>query len=295
MIHSGNSSRFIRNLFITYPRLLHVTQPSQDQRFASIGSPRKVWAVSAIHGDADRLMHLHDAIAERIRPGDRLVYLGNYTGYNKAAAACVDEILTFRRLLLSVPGMACSDIVYLKGQQEEIWQKLLQLQFAQDPTNVLLWMLGNGLSATLESYGISPHDGIEACRGGVMTLTRWTSSIREAVRRYPGHEVFNLHHARAAHTDRTAAYPMLFVHAGINAHKTLEAQGDHFWWSHDSFNCIHEPYLPFKKVVRGYDPLRGGVNLNCVTATIDGGCGFGGDLVCAGFDENGNIDKFFEC
>lgn len=63
---------------------------------------------------------MHDAIYDAIRPGDRLVYLGNYTGYSTGAAACVDEILTFRRMI-SIEGMMCSDIVYLKGQQEEMW------------------------------------------------------------------------------------------------------------------------------------------------------------------------------
>jgi serine/threonine protein phosphatase 1 len=29
------------------------------------------------------------------------------------------------------------------------------------------------------------------------------------------------------------------------------------------------------------------MHLNCITATIDGGCGFGGNLVCAGFSGNG--------
>ncbi len=260
-----------------------------------MGKPGRIWAVSAVHGDASRLTGLHDAILEHIRPGDRLVYLGNYTGYSRESSACIDEILTFRRMLLSIEGMACSDVVYLKGQQEEMWQKLLQLQFAPDPTTVLLWMLGNGLSATLESYGFSAHDGIDACRSGTMGITRWTASIREAVRRQPGHEVFAVQHTRAAYSDhRSCEYPMLFVHAGINAAKALDDQGDNFWWADAQFQKISEPYLPFKKIVRGFDPRHGGVHLNCVTATIDGGCGFGGNLVCAGFDESGIVVDMLE-
>lgn len=270
-------------------------QTSGDSRFASIGAPRRIWVVSAIHGNTDRLTAVHDAIYDQIRPGDRLVYLGNYTGYSSGAAACVDEILTFRRMLLSIDGMMCSDIVYLKGQQEEMWQKLLQLQFAPDPTNVLLWMLGNGLAPTLESYGISAHDGIDACRGGAVALTKWTAQIRDAVRRRPGHETFSVHHSRAAFTNESCEYPMLFVHAGLNTKKGLSEQGDHFWWSAARFNEIDQAYLPFKKVIRGYDPARGGMHLNCVTATIDGGCGFGGNLVCAGFAENGEVIDIMEC
>ena len=150
---------------------MHTPLPS-DSRFTCIGQPRRIWAISAIHGDTERLTALHDALYDKIAPGDRVVYLGNYTGHTTGAAASIDEILTFRRMLLSIEGMMSSDIVYVKGQQEEMWQKLLQLQFAPDPANVLLWMLSNGLGPTLESYGLSPTDGIEACRNGIMALTK---------------------------------------------------------------------------------------------------------------------------
>ncbi|MGB4056874.1 MAG: hypothetical protein WBK77_02180 [Alphaproteobacteria bacterium] len=269
-------------------------QTTNDSRFASIGTPRRIWAVSAIHSNAEKLTRIHDALHEHVRPGDRIIYHGNYTGYNDDAVHCIDEILAFRRMVLSIDGMMSSDIIYLKGQQEEMWQKLLQLQFAPDPSNVLLWMLGNGLAPTLASYGISAHDGIDACRSGVMALTKWTASIRNAIRNNPGHEAFGVHHSRAAYTHETSGYPMLFVHAGLNTKKPLGDQDDHFWWSSARFNEISDAYLPFRKVVRGYDPARGGININCVTATIDGGCGFGGSLVCAGFNEGGEVIDMLE-
>lgn len=267
---------------------------AKDNRFSSLGTPNRIWAVSAIHGDLDRLIDLHNAIYHKIRPGDRIVYLGNYVGYGEHGAGCIDEILTFRRLVLSMPGMLCSDLVYLRGQQEEIWQKLLQLQFAPSPGDTLLWMLGNGLSNTLYSYGLSQHDGIEACRHGVMGLTKWTNSIREKVRAHPGHEIFGTHLTRAAHTNDNSAYPMLFVHAGLDANRNLGDQGDTFWWAADEFETITAPYLPWQKVIRGFDPRHKGVVTNCVTATIDGGCGFGGDLVCAGIESDGKMPEILQ-
>lgn len=265
-----------------------------DSRFSSLGTPGRVWAISAVHGDLDRLTRLHDGLYNQIQPGDRLVYLGNYVGYGTESAACVDEILMFRRLVLSIPGMLCSDLVYLRGQQEEMWQKLLQLQFAPDPSGALLWMLGNGLSNTLYSYGLSPHDGIEACRTGVMGLTKWTNAVRETVRRNPGHEAFGTHLLRAAYTNESTDYPMLFVHAGLDASKPLGDQGDTFWWASAEFETMESPYLPFQKVVRGFDPGHKGVHMNCINATIDGGCGFGGELVCAGFDSTGKVVDLLE-
>lgn len=266
----------------------------KDGRFHSLGAPARVWAVSAIHGDAARLTALHDEIWTRLEPGDRVVYHGNYAGFGDAPRETIDEILTFRRMFLSRPGATTGDLAYLRGGQEEMWQKLLQLQFAPDPAGALLWMLGNGLSPTLQAYGISPHDGIEACRYGVMAITKWTAKIREHMRRCPGHEIFGNQLMRAAHTDEAAPYPMLFVHAGIDQNLPLDQQNDAFWWAGAQFETIADPYKPFEKVVRGFDPEHKGLHLNCVTATIDGGCGFGGSLVCAGFDESGAVLDILE-
>ena len=267
---------------------------TKNSCYTSLGNPGRIWAVPAIHGEIERLTKLHDNILEKITPSDRIVYLGNYTGYGNHSAECIDEILTFRRLILSIPGMMPKDLAYLRGAQEEMWQKLLQLQFAPDPTDVLLWMLGNGLSNTLYSYGLSPHDGIEACSSGTMSLTKWTAKIRNTIRRSPGHEVFNTQLIQAAHTDKEAAYPMLFVHAGLNTEKPLNKQGDHLWWAGQSFEEINTTYDPFQKVIRGYDPNHNGVHLNCVTATIDGGCGFGGPLIGAGFSSDGQVFEMLE-
>ncbi len=265
-----------------------------DSRFLSLGTPRRIWAVSAIHAEADRLAALHDDLYCHIQPGDRIVYHGNYLGYGGAPAATIDELLTFRRLVLAIPGMQPEDIVYLRGEQEEMWQKLMQLQFAPNPAEILLWMLGKGLSNTLYSYGLSPHDGIVAAQEGVMSLTRWTGKVREAVRRRPGHDIFGTVLRRAAYTDQATDCPLLFVNAGIDPAAPLEKQGDNFWWCRDDFNRIELPYQPFQKVIRGFDPHHRGLNINCVTATIDGGCGFGGSLVCAGFEPDGTLADMFE-
>lgn len=267
----------------------------KHNHFATLGRPERVWTVPAIHGDLASLTSLHDNLLDRIKPGDRILYHGNYTGYGQHAVECVDEILMFRRMVLAMPGVRTSDFVYLRGQQEQMWQKLLQLPFAPDPTNVLLWMLGNGLSSTLYSYGLSPHDGIAACRAGTMGITKWVKTVRLAVRKHAGHEIFSTHQQRAAFTSKDSEYPMLFIHAGISTDKTLEEQGDHFWWGGDSFDQVACAYKPFEKVVRGYDPQHKGLYLNCITATVDHGCGFGGELISVGFEGDGEVHEILEC
>ena len=98
--------------------------------------------------------------------GDRLVYLGNCLGHGAEVRGAIDELLGFRRQILARPGMFPFDIAYLRGAQEEMWQKLLQLQFAPNPREVLGWMLEHGVGATLSAYGGSIQQGIVAARDG---------------------------------------------------------------------------------------------------------------------------------
>ncbi len=262
--------------------------------FASLGSPSKVWAISAIHSQADKLMHLHDQLIGHIRPGDRIVYLGNYTGQGSGAISTIDEILTFRRMVLAMPGMMPQDFSYLRGQQEQMWYKLLELHFSPNPVELLIWMLGNGMRETLENYGFSPHDGIDYAKESVVALARWISKIQDAVRHQPGHMAFHMQLRRAAFTQNQSQHPLLFVHAGIDPRSPLQSQGEALWWPSFPFNNITEAYSPFQRVVRGFDPHHKGVHINCVTATIDGGCGYDGQLIAAGFNPDGEVTELFE-
>lgn len=295
-IDSGNSQSQPETqlLFSSLWSKKTVCSSEKNSRFISLGDPNNVWAIPAIHSETEKLVAIHDTLYDLIRPGDRLVYMGNYTGFGPDSGETIDEILTFRRLVLARPGMKTEDIVYLRGGQEEMLCKLLQLQFAPNPEEVLLWMLGNGMRPTLESYGICAHEGITAAREGVMSLTRWTAAIRNAIRKHAGHQTFYTQLKRAAFTEKTASHPILFVHAGLNPRRPLDEQGDSLWWSRTSFNEMTDPYRPFDKVVRGFDPKHAGVHINCVTATIDNGCGFGGGLVSAGFDRAGRMFELLE-
>lgn len=238
-------------------------------------------------------MTLHDAIAEHFCVGDRIVYHGNIIGHGTHSATCIDEALAFRRQILAIPGVLAADLIYLRGMQEEMLRQLLQIAFSPRASETFSWMMSNGLGPTLESYGFQKHDGVEACRAGTIGLTRWTSRIREKIRTSPGHEIFFSSLKRAAHTDLDGDYPMLFVHAGLDANKSLDQQGDAFWWEAEKFLSFTRPYAPFGKVVRGYDPSHRGTEMNCIKATIDDGCGFGGALTTMAFTSDGRVDAHF--
>src|ERR1700754_2688082 len=108
--------------------------PAQEpEKFAVLRRSRRVWALSPVHGDMPRLRALHAHIEPLFDSGDRIVYLGGYLGRGPEVAGTIDELIAFRRNILARPRIFAYDIVYLRGQQEEMWQKLLQLQFAPNP------------------------------------------------------------------------------------------------------------------------------------------------------------------
>src|SRR5262249_11930448 len=162
---------------------------------------RRIWAVSPVHGDLPRLEALHAHIDENFAEGDRLVYLGGFLGRGADVGGVVDALIAFRRAILARPNMFPIDIVYLRGQQEEMWHRLLQIQFAPNPKEVLPWMLQQGVGATLTAYGADPAEGILHCREGAVAITRWTNGLRAAVQRRPGHDNFMSAIRRAAYTD----------------------------------------------------------------------------------------------
>jgi serine/threonine protein phosphatase 1 len=159
-------------------------------------------------------------------------------------------------------------------------------------------MLGQGLAQTLESYHIDACEGLNAASCDTNRLARWTGFVRHMVARMPGHDVFYGQIKRAAFTEKapknTDSQPLLFVNTGIKTDLSLDQQGDRFWWGGDDFQTITDAYNPFTRVVRGYDPQRRGLYINCVTATVDNGCGFGGSLACASWMRDASVGEIFE-
>lgn len=263
---------------------------SDESVFGILRHGRRIWAVASIHGEASRLAGLHRALGERLVPGDRLVYLGNFLGHGPDVPGVLDELLSFRREFLCLPGVEPDDIVFLRGQQEEMWRKLLQIQFASSPRDVFAWMLEHGIAATLEGYRISADAARSAFAEGVVATSRWTRDAREALRARPGHDLLLNAIRRAAYTqDRR----MLFVNAGIDPNRPLTEQGDTFWWGSGYFDRMDRPFDDFGLVVRGFSRRREGDGAaprpdSPFAVTLDEGCGFGGPLVAGCFAADGS-------
>jgi serine/threonine protein phosphatase 1 len=261
-----------------------------DGKFARLRGAQRVWAIAAINGETRRLVALHDVISERFFEADRVVYLGNYVG-GDAVLATIDELLDFRRRVLGRRnGFAC-DVVYLRGAQEEMWQKLLQLQFAPNPSEVLRWMAGAGMDATIRAYGGDLRQGFAASRDGASTITRWTGALRTTMNAAPGHTAF---FSSLRHAALTEGRGLLFVHSAIDPARSLEAQGDAFWWGREDILDLVTPFEDFRRVVRGTDRDRRGVVEREFAASVDGGAGRGGPLIAACFGLDGAVLDIIE-
>ncbi|HZT90121.1 MAG TPA: hypothetical protein VFA12_19290 [Stellaceae bacterium] len=263
---------------------------STRRKFARLHGARRVWAISAVHGEARRLARLHDAIGEQFHDGDRIVYLGNYLGYGDVGAT-IDELLDFRcRVMARQRGFAC-DLTFLRGAQEEMWQKLLQLQFAPNPGELLQWLASNGVEATVSAYGAEMRHGFAATRDGPRTITRWTSALRSAINARPGHAVW---FSALRHAAFTKEEGLLFVHAAVDPSRPLAAQADAFWWGSRDILELTRPFEGFRRVVRGYDRLQRGVVESNYAVSLDGGAGRGGPLIGVCLDDYGRILHIFE-
>jgi len=262
-----------------------------DGKFARLRGARRIWAVGSVHGEAERLSRLHDQLAARFADRDRIVYLGNYLGHGNAVVPTIDELIDFRSRIMARPrGFAC-DVVFLRGAQEEMWQKLLQLQFAQNPGEVLGWMLRNGIESTIAAYGAELRQGLAASRDGARTMTRWTSGMRDAMNAKAGHTaLFSiLRHAAVAPEG-----PLLFVSAGVNPARPLAEQGDAFWWGPADILELTASFDGFRKVIRGFDRDRRGLVQRDHAVSLDGGAGRGGKLLAAALAPNGEVLEVLE-
>jgi serine/threonine protein phosphatase 1 len=262
-----------------------------EGKFARLRNARRVWAIAAINGAAQRLIRLHDTISDRFQEGDRVVYLGNYVGHGDAVLATIDELLDFRRRVLGRQrGFAC-DVAFLRGAQEEMWQKLLQLQFAPNPGDVLQWMVSAGMEATVRAYGGDLRQGFAATRDGPRMITRWTGALRNVMNATPGHTTLFSALRHAAFAEELG---VLFVHAGIDSSRPLAAQGDAFWWGRDDILELRSSFEGFRRIVRGIDREQRSFIERDFAVSLNGGIGRLGRLTAACFGAGGEVIELIE-
>ncbi len=240
-----------------------------QKNFAILSKTSRIWAVGSIHGNLFGLCAIHDKIAERICDGDKIIYLGNYFGYGDDILSTLEEIFRFRCWFLSIPPLTtCGDIIFLRGRQEEMWQKMRQLHFAHKPIDILNWACDNGIDKTLNAFNISIEEGYSLAGEGTLSLTQWTRKLKETSHAVAGHDDFlaSLKHAVISEDKK-----LLFLNSGVDITKNLSTQTDSLWWSGRNFNLINKPYSGFLRIIRGYDPIHQGFIEKTYTLSLDAG------------------------
>lgn len=281
------------------------------RRVAALRGARRIWAIGAVHAEAPALARLHARLETRVWQGDRVVYLGNVIGLGADVAGTMRELLLFRRAVLARPGFEPEDVVVLRGAQEQMLTRALELQFAEGPAaaeQALSWMGAHGLAPTLSAYGTTLSEGLRIARQGPMAIGRWTAAIRTRIREMPGHDPLLAGLSRAAITvprDLAGEAPgMLMVASGLDPARPFAEQGDAFWWRPDGFaavaNGVPGPdgalvgWAGFSRIVRGLDPAGEGLAQTDFAITLDAGCGRGGRLAAGLFAPDGALLELIE-
>ena len=223
-----------------------------QSHFAELKYSKKIWAIGSIHSHFDSFNSIKEYILEHFVNGDKLVFLGNIIGFGKHSTETLSSVINLRNYLLSKFFLKTQDIVFLRGAQEEMFLKLLQLQTAPNPQDIVQWMFEHGVDKTANSYGFDTEEIIDVSTQGTLSISRWTAKLNKIIGNFPGHKEYfsNLYHAAFSDTKK-----ILFVNRGVDISRPLSAQNDCFWWGYQDFSKLNKPYYTFIKIVRGYEPL----------------------------------------
>ncbi len=222
---------------------------SNKSKFQEFRDINKIWAIGSLHSNIKSFQSIKQYIFENFEKGDKLIFLGNVIGFRNNSKEIITEILKLRFNLMAKFKLNNNEIVFLRGAQEEMFSKLLQLQIAPNPQEIIEWIFSHGVDKTIISYGLNPNDFVSVASQGTIQINKLTSKLNNIISDVAGHKEFfsNLKHAAYSDTKE-----VLFVNRGVDISRPLSAQFDCFWWGYQNFSLINKPYNTFKRIVRGY-------------------------------------------
>ena len=222
---------------------------SKESKFQEFRNANKIWAIGSVHSGIESFQSIKNYIFSNFSKGDKLIFLGNIIGFRNKSKEMISEILSLRFNLMAKFNLNHDDIVFLRGAQEEMFSKLLQLQTAPNPAEIIEWIFSHGVDATVISYNFDPDEFKNIISQGTIKINKLTSQLNNQISITPGHKEFfsNLKHAAFSDTKE-----ILFVNRGVDISRPLSAQNDCFWWGYQNFSLINKPYNTFNRIVRGY-------------------------------------------
>ena len=222
---------------------------SEKSNFVELKTSSKIWAIGSIHSNLKSLKSACDFILKNFNKNDKLVFLGNVIGLGAFSKEVISTIVNLRFHLMAKFKLKPTAIVFLRGAQEEMFSKILQLQIAPNPLEIIDWMFEHGVDKTLQSYGFSNDEVKNIASSGTLSISRWTTKLNKSIIKHPGHKEYFLNLKHAAYS---SSKKILFVNRGVDISRPLSAQNDCFWWGYQNFSKVEEPYNSFVRIVRGY-------------------------------------------
>jgi len=217
--------------------------------FIEIYNSKKIWAIGSIHSRLESFISIKEHLLKNFEKNDSLVFLGNIIGVGKESKRTLSSVIDLRNKLMAKFLIKPNKIIFLRGAQEEMFLKLMQLQTAPNPNDIVKWMYEHGLDLTIESYGFDKNDLLDISTQGPLLISKWTSRLNKVLINVDGHKEYfaNLKHAAFSETKK-----ILFLNRGVDVSRPLSAQNDCFWWGYQNFNDLKKPYNTFVRIVRGY-------------------------------------------
>lgn len=217
----------------------------------------RIYAIGDVHGCLDRLVALHDAIADDLKnrpvPKATLVHLGDYIDRGPDSAGVIAWVSS------TASPLGITETVNLLGNHEDMFLAALD---SRSREAVTVWYM-NGGGASLASWGIGPSVG----------PPEWPARIP------PEHIQFV---RGLSLTYRAGRY--LFVHAGVRPGVALNAQErEDLLWTRWPFLLSTEDFGAV--IVHGHTPsAQPEVRGNRIG--IDTGAVLGGKLTCAVLEQD---------
>ena len=174
------------------------------KKFIEFKKCERIWAIGSIHGNLHGIRNIHKYISDKFIQNDKLIYLGNVIGVGESSTKVINEINKFRLFLMAKYTMDPESIIFLRGAQEEMLSKLLELQTSPNPQQILLWMFSHGVDKTLLSYDLDSKEILKISDMNTFMISRWTTKLKNQISLFSGHNEYyaNLSHAAFADTKK---------------------------------------------------------------------------------------------
>lgn len=233
---------------------------------ATVPDGTRVYAIGDIHGRADLLQSLLDAIRADLEGAGtirdlRLIFLGDYIDRGAQSRAVIDRLVTLKTAPQGVSGDPVPSVHFLLGNHEAS-----MIDFLLEPDAHDAWLDWGGVE-TLQSYGVTAT----TLAGPTAVAEAMAGALPEA----------HLHFLRDLELTHTVG-DYFFAHAGILPGTPLaEQKTDDLLWIRDRFHNADKTERPDKVIVHGHHPVKkpedhgwriavdtGAVWTGCLTAVV---------------------------